>query len=281
MLPQLYSRANYLHRFYNRECQACGPGFLSVEECMASQHIIGNAQRLRFWTNVSIGNSIAIGFLVILAHGGVRTAAIAAYGAAIGLGGILGFLFGVPGTARSTSIDHVENLAVGGQNAKVIAGGNATPQAASPNPKPEANPAVVAVLVAGQPAAPAVADLKAGANPTPVGATEIQEPETAHHSTPGPSAASNLEQVADWVTKLLLGGGLTQMQRIPPKIWQWARAVAIGIEGVDPKATPLAAEQSLQAQQAFAAGLLTYGFVLGFFAGFLITRLQFGRTVAR
>jgi hypothetical protein len=248
---------------------------------MASQHAIGSAQRLRFWTNVSIGNSIAIGFLVILAHGGVRTAAIAAYGAAIGLGGILGFLFGVPGTARSTSIDHVENLAVGGQNAKVIAGGNATPQAASPNPKPEANPAVAAVLVAGQPAAPAVADLMAGGNPTPVGATEIQEPETLHRPTPVASAASNLEQVADWVTKLLLGGGLTQMQRIPPKIWQWARAVAIGIEGGDPKATPMAAEQSLQAQQAFAAGLLTYGFVLGFFAGFLITRLQFGRTVAR
>jgi hypothetical protein len=244
---------------------------------MASQHVIGSAQRLRFWTNLSIGNSIAIGFLVILAHGGVRTAAIAAYGAAIGLGGVLGFLFGVPGTARSTSIDHVENLAVGGQNSKVIAGGNATPQAANPN----ANPAAVPALVAGQPAVPAAADLKAGPNTTPVGAREIQEPEAAHRSAPVPSAASNLEQVADWVTKLLLGGGLTQMQRIPPKIWQWARAVAIGIEGVDPKATPLVAEQSLQAQQAFAAGLLTYGFVLGFFAGFLITRLQFGRTVAR
>jgi hypothetical protein len=244
---------------------------------MASQHAIGSAQRLRFWTNLSIGNSIAIGFLVILAHGGVRTAAIAAYGAAIGLGGVLGFLFGVPGTARSTSIDHVENLAVGGQNSKVIAGGNATPQAANPS----ANPAAVPVLVAGQPAVPAATDLKAGPNTTPVGASEIQESETAHRSAPVPLAPSNLEQVADWVTKLLLGGGLTQMQRIPPKIWQWARAVAIGIEGVDRKATPLVAEQSLQAQQAFAAGLLTYGFVLGFFAGFLITRLQFGRTVTR
>lgn len=248
---------------------------------MASQHVIGSAQRLRFWTNLSIGNSIAIGFLVILAHGGVRTAAIAAYGAAIGLGGVLGFLFGVPGTARSASNDHVENIAIGGQNSKVMAGGNAAPQAASPNPKSEANPAVLPVLVAGQPAAHAVVDLQTGADGPSVGASGMQEPETAHRSAPVSAAPSNLEQVADWVTKLLLGGGLTQMQRIPPKIWQWARAVAIGIEGGDPKSTPLVAEQSLQAQQAFAAGLLTYGFVLGFFAGFLITRLQFGRTVAR
>ncbi|HEY0795463.1 MAG TPA: hypothetical protein VGD64_06755, partial [Acidisarcina sp.] len=93
-------------------------------------------------------------------------------------------------------------------------------------------------------------------------------------SSATPDHPSNLEQVADWVTKLLLGGGLTQMQRIPPKIWQWAHNVAIGIlkeRNPDP--------MLVAATQAFAAGLMVYGFILGFFAGFLITKLQLGKEV--
>jgi hypothetical protein len=245
---------------------------------MPLQHPMNSAQRLRFWTNVSICNAIALGFLVIIAHGGTRTVAIAAYGAAFGVGGVLGFLFGVPGPTRTTSIDHVDNLAVGGQNSRVVAGNAPQPQA---HPQPEANAAlVVAGFPAVQAAVPAAAAVNAGPNLPPFEANGA-DPHPDPRSAPPQAAPSNLEQVADWVTKLLLGGGLTQMQRIPPKIWQWARAVAIGIGGVVPKATAADAEQYLQAQQAFAAGLLTYGFILGFFAGFLVTKLQFGRTVVR
>lgn len=89
--------------------------------------------------------------------------------------------------------------------------------------------------------------------------------------TGGSKTISNLEQVADWVTKLLLGGGLTQIQHIPPKVWQWSRNVAIGIDG--------GSAQLVAADQAFAAGLLVYGFVLGFFGGFLITKLQLGKAI--
>jgi len=73
---------------------------------------------------------------------------------------------------------------------------------------------------------------------------------------------------------LLLGGGLTQIQQIPPKVWQWARAVAVGID-------PDAKEALIQSHQAFAAGLMTFGFVLGFFGGFLITKLQLGRALSK
>jgi hypothetical protein len=65
------------------------------------------------------------------------------------------------------------------------------------------------------------------------------------------------------------------MQRIPPKVWQWLRVVALGILGDDQHAN----ENIIVAQQAFAAGLLVYSFVLGFFAGFLITKLQLGKQV--
>jgi hypothetical protein len=83
---------------------------------------------------------------------------------------------------------------------------------------------------------------------------------------------SNLVQVSDWVTKLLLGGGLTQLQQIPPRIWELAGWVAIGI---DPGAAARGKEAILQSNQAFAAGLLIYFSVLGFFGGYFITQLQF------
>ncbi len=65
------------------------------------------------------------------------------------------------------------------------------------------------------------------------------------------------------------------MQRIPPKIWQWSHAVAMGVLGNTPATPP-----QIVAEQAFACGLMVYAFVLGFFGGFLITKLQLGRAIS-
>jgi hypothetical protein len=75
------------------------------------------------------------------------------------------------------------------------------------------------------------------------------------------------------VTKLLLGGGLTQLQQIPKMVWELAYSVAVGIN-------PAAKGQTLWAEQAFAAGLLVYFFIAGFFSGYLITKLQLGRRIS-
>jgi hypothetical protein len=186
---------------------------------------IGSEQTLRYWTSVGLAFAVLIGVLVVMFHGGVLTAGLAAFGAALGLGGVLGFLFGVPGTTQSKAVG-------------------------SGNPKPAA---------------------ENGAAHADQAAIDAELPVIAVKS----HAISNLEQVADWVTKLLLGGGLTQMQRIPPKVWQWAHIVALGIIGGKPGVT----EQLVVANQSFAAGLLVYAFVLGFFAGFLITKLQLGKAI--
>ena len=90
-----------------------------------------------------------------------------------------------------------------------------------------------------------------------------------------PASESNLVQVSDWMTKLLLGGGLTQLQQIPKKIWELAGWVAIGIDPKNPDPTSAA----YQANQVFASGLLVYFFVLGFFGGYFITQLQFGKKI--
>jgi hypothetical protein len=228
-------------------------------------------ERLRLWTNTSLVIAVALGLAVAIIHGGEVTASIAAFGSALGLGGVLGFLFGIPGASQShVSIGRVDTVAVGGGQGSKVFGG--TVNESPDTPSPTDNAQAPSASAAASPPADAIRLQQANpATPDP------NPPGNAPEATPIPSTTptSNLEQVADWVTKLLLGGGLTQMQRIPPKIWQWSRIVAIGILG-DGKAT----EQAIQAQQAFAAGCLVYGFILGFFAGFLITKLQLGKAVS-
>jgi hypothetical protein len=74
------------------------------------------------------------------------------------------------------------------------------------------------------------------------------------------------------------------MQHIPPKIWQWARVVALGILGNDPQvlggSNAAVSERLILGQQSYAAALLVYGFALGFFSGFLITKLQLGKAIS-
>jgi len=218
---------------------------------------------LRFWTNFGIAVAILIGFAVIIIHCGVITTGIAAYGAALGAGGVLGFLFGVPGSPKApVNIKSTGPVAINTGNNSKVAGGNldpAAPDAANAQQSADVQPP--ALINNATPASPDISPA----------ATSPDDPPSAAQNTP----VSNLEQVADWVTKLLLGGGLTQMQRIPPKIWQWAHIVALGIIGSKTTLT----DQLIQAQQAFAAGLLVYGFILGFFAGFLITKLQIGKAI--
>lgn len=221
-------------------------------------------KRLNILTNIGLLIAVVLGLIVAIMHGGERTVTIAALGASLGVGGVLGFLFGVPGASQAhITIGRVDTVAVGaGQGAKVTGGAVTEP---APNPPLPAPPPEAAASAVPNEEAPQTADQPATDTTTPLtDATGAQQT----------TAASNLEQVADWVTKLLLGGGLTQMQRIPPKIWQWSHNVAVGIS--DGNLTGPA----LEAQQAFAAGVLVYGFVLGFFSGFLITKLQLGKRVA-
>nr|BFD92645.1 hypothetical protein KitaXyl93_40050 [Kitasatospora sp. Xyl93] len=71
---------------------------------------------------------------------------------------------------------------------------------------------------------------------------------------------TNLEQVSDWLTKVLLGVGLTQLGSLGRRLHDLGAALAPALgggEGVAP----------------FAAALVLYFLVLGFLAGWLVTRL--------
>jgi tetratricopeptide (TPR) repeat protein len=68
---------------------------------------------------------------------------------------------------------------------------------------------------------------------------------------------TNLEQISDWLTKILVGVGLTQLNNIPLKIWALADKLKSGLND----------------NQAITTCVILNFLVCGFFAGYLLTRL--------
>jgi tetratricopeptide (TPR) repeat protein len=77
---------------------------------------------------------------------------------------------------------------------------------------------------------------------------------------------TNLEQVSDWITKILVGLGLVQLQQFPTKLVAYSKLLARGIGSGDEGAV-------------FAGGIIVYFSVLGFLGGYLITRLFLSRVI--
>lgn len=71
---------------------------------------------------------------------------------------------------------------------------------------------------------------------------------------------TNLEQISDWLTKIIVGVGLVQLTQLPERLDEYAAYVAQGIGGT--AATP-----------EFAAAMIIYFLVFGFLGGYLLTRV--------
>jgi hypothetical protein len=228
-----------------------------------------SSARLKFWTNFGLVTAVVIGMLVVVAHGGHQTSGIAWGGAGLALGGLLGFLFGIPGRSQSSvQINQPLQATVVADSGKVT-GTGAGDEVAHPLTSEGGEPGEPKSPPTGTPSPDSPA-------PGPGNTSGALVPPTVHPTSQtnpdAPSEPSNLEQVSDWVTKLLLGGGLTQLQQIPKMVWELAYSVAVGIN-------PDATGQYLWSEQAFAAALLVYFFITGFFGGYLITKLQLGRSL--
>lgn len=68
---------------------------------------------------------------------------------------------------------------------------------------------------------------------------------------------TNLEQISDWLTKILVGVGLTQLNNLPLKMWALADRLKSGLND----------------NQAITTCVVLNFLVCGFFAGYLLTRL--------
>jgi hypothetical protein len=76
---------------------------------------------------------------------------------------------------------------------------------------------------------------------------------------------TNLEDISDWLTKVLVGATLTQIVKIPGAIRQ--AAVFMSVSDTDPAVS-------------FNAALLVYYSALGFLSGYILTRMFFARAFA-
>jgi hypothetical protein len=72
---------------------------------------------------------------------------------------------------------------------------------------------------------------------------------------------TNLEQISDWLTKILVGVGLTQISEVPSALRKYAEFTSVGLGGFPNSGT-------------FSIGLLLYFLVCGFLIGYLWTRLH-------
>lgn len=79
-------------------------------------------------------------------------------------------------------------------------------------------------------------------------------------------ANTNLEQISDWLTKILVGVGLTQLTKIPGKLWALAERLAPGLGGFSSSA-------------GFTLSLMGFFSVTGFLVGYLWTRIYFRRVL--
>jgi CheY-like chemotaxis protein len=83
---------------------------------------------------------------------------------------------------------------------------------------------------------------------------------------------TNLEQISDWLTKIIVGIGLIEMRKFPDLLQRGSAFIAKGFVNLPPAQT-LAQEQALTNAQVFAYALILYFSILGFLGGYLLTRL--------
>jgi hypothetical protein len=75
---------------------------------------------------------------------------------------------------------------------------------------------------------------------------------------------TNLEQISDWLTKIIVGLGLVELKQIPPKLSEASNWMAQSFTNVAPPPLQLS---------SFCSAFIIYFSVLGFLAGHLATRM--------
>ena len=71
---------------------------------------------------------------------------------------------------------------------------------------------------------------------------------------------TNLEQISDWLTKIIVGIGLIELRRLPESLTRLSRFVSTSL-GTSPQV------------EGLAAGIIIYFTILGFLSGYLLTRI--------
>jgi hypothetical protein len=86
---------------------------------------------------------------------------------------------------------------------------------------------------------------------------------------------SNLVEISDWLTKILVGVSLVELNKIPSRLRDLTTYISGGLRSCG-DASPSCVESS----EAFALGIIVFFFAAGFLIGYLWTRLYLQRALA-
>jgi tetratricopeptide (TPR) repeat protein len=173
---------------------------------------------------------------------------LVAGGASI-VGALLGFLFGIPRSLQQPS----QSLQQPSQS---------PPQPHPPAPQPSPPQQALAPTPGPTPTA------------TPLPAPPPPQSVAARQTDVAYGANTNLEQISDWLTKILLGAGLTQLAKLP----QGLSATATYIGGALASAGEISVEKRAAADGVGYA-IVVYFTVCGFLFSYLWSRLYLGRAL--
>ena len=178
-----------------------------------------------------------------------RFAAVLWAAACCAVGGFVGFIFGIPRTLSSdtarTTVPGVDNASTSG-SARAVTGapaGTTRTQADAPDPYLSNTPT-------GQPPAP----------PTGSRADQAAGPNLAERSAPSTAVNTNLEQISDWLTKIIVGVSLVNSERIGRAMYDTAETMS---------ATMASGKGGI----SLALAVMVYFGVVGLLGGYLLTRL--------
>jgi hypothetical protein len=164
-------------------------------------------------------------------------------------GGLLGFIFGVPRTQSQPPPSSSQLQATASSTLNPPAVSQATP--AQTTASSTLNPPATSRATPAQ-AAPSPAQQSSGATL----ARQLRYQDN-----------TNLEQISDWLCKILVGAGLTQLTVLPSVLKRYAKFFAPGLGG------------DAFNGEVFAVGLLIFFTACGFLVGYLWTRLHLGKAL--
>ncbi len=89
---------------------------------------------------------------------------------------------------------------------------------------------------------------------------------------------TNLEEISDWLTKIIVGLGLVNLKEIPPKIQQTAEYIAPQIANLANKETD---KIVIASAISLTNSIMIYSSIIGFIGGYLVTRVYLAGFIRR
>jgi hypothetical protein len=177
--------------------------------------------------------------------------------AAFVLGCLVGLVVGIPRFVSSGAMRH-------DMEARRVAARTVAVQATAARP-------MAAVAVAVAPTGTAEDTAEAGV----AEAADVTAPLPQDQPGQAPSSqltfSTNLAEISDWLTKLLLGAGLVELTRLGKPLSTLVNAVARAIQDIPASAKPT------QTSVVVASGLLAMYVILGFLDGYVLTNVWYAK----